>query len=212
MWTKATYFADRARATGLTDRLTFEADLEAAIVFGRSALDHLRKQYARIPGFTAEEKTTFAALRGDPRCAPFLDLRDFVIHEDSAPTQKVITASVVIDVVGFVEIVDVQVIRGRPWYRRSPRILWYDLRATMRKWMKRWRKPAPRSAPRPNNQGSTTESLHFADPPKGRVRQGTAPPSLPQPFKDQPAFDVLDHWLDRIEQIVLDTETKFGIP
>jgi hypothetical protein len=211
MWAKARYFADRARSTDVNDRLMLEADIEAAIVFGRSALDHLRKQYARVVGFDTYERAAFNGLRSDPLCAPFLDLRDFVIHQDSSPTRNVITASVAMSVMAFMEIVDVQIVRGQPWYRRSPAILWQDLRAKIGRWLRKRRKRHT-PAERPSTSSSVSESLHFMDFPTGRSRSGTLPVALPQPFKEQPALDVVDHWLDEIQKIVLDVETKFGIP
>src|SRR4029077_3264467 len=106
----------------LADRVALEANIEAALVFGRSALDHLNRQYARVPDFRAFYDDAMARLRSDPLCEPFLELRDFVIHEKSAPVQKVITATVRASVLVFVQIVDAELVRGTPWYRRSPRI------------------------------------------------------------------------------------------
>jgi hypothetical protein len=211
MWTKAAYFAERAKSVGSADRLALEADIEAAIVFGRSALDHLQRQYGKVPDFKAFNDRAWSSLRSDPLCQPFLELRDFVIHEESAPIRKVITATVEAGILTFVEVVDVKVVRGTPWYFRRPYILWHDLRAAIVWTIKRVRKRFARR-PRPRQPASSvTESLHFMDAPVRRQRHGHAPIKLEQSFKEKPALDVVSHWLDCVEHIVLDAESQFGV-
>jgi hypothetical protein len=211
MWTKATYFADRARTVGIADRMALEADIEAAIVFGRSSLDHLQRQYARTSGFRVFYEQAVNGLKNDALCAPLLELRSFVVHEGSAPMRKVISVSVEVQALVMVEVVDVQIVRGDPWYRRSPTILWQDFRAAIWRWKKRRRKPPSRPNVEPPSTAITSESLHFMDPPAGSRRQGNTPTGLPNVFKEMPALDAIDHWLNKVERIVLDAESQFGI-
>lgn len=62
-----------------SQRDEFEAFLEAAIIFGRSSLDRLKKEFKSHSGWSS----WFAALKGNPSVEFFREHRNFILKEAS---------------------------------------------------------------------------------------------------------------------------------
>ena len=120
---------------------------------------------------------------------------------------KVITASArAIAVVSVV--VEARVIRGKPWYRRSPTILWQDFHAAMmrpiRKWLRHHEIARQRAQDQEQPSRQATECFYFDDP---QWRHRLAPE-----WRNRPALELLREYLDRLEEIVNAAEAKFAPP
>jgi len=95
--------------------------------------------------------------------------------------------------------ISVQIIRGRPWYRRSPKILiadlLYPLRQNVRLWQerRRWRRQVKESAK--SSTAVTRDALYFTDP----------------EWKGTPALDLVDQQLIILADIVKQAEARFPI-
>jgi hypothetical protein len=74
---RARLFLDRADACTASERVDFEAFLEASIVFARAAIHRFKKQYGRHPDFD----TWWDSLRGDPAVEFFRKERDWILKD-----------------------------------------------------------------------------------------------------------------------------------
>lgn len=83
------------------DRLPFAANLEAAIIYARSSIEHLRKEFAakyKSKGYrTWHDKHWKALCKSNPVCDYFADRRNFIVHEEPEKT----TAHVFLQAAGF---------------------------------------------------------------------------------------------------------------
>lgn len=194
---RARWFLSRAVQCGVPDRQGFQNLFEAAIVFARSVTFHLQKQYAATPQFDTWYAQCRQRLARDPLATFFLNQRNLVLKGGPVPIAKHVSA-VMHSAVTVSGSVHVKVIRGKPWYRRSPRILIqdviYPIRALVNGWRERRRQRRARTAMAAPPRSSVSESLRFQ----------TAP------WDKRPAVDLLRDYLDTLDAIVSDAESRFG--
>jgi len=194
---QARFFTTRASEDIPDQREAFVNFLEAAIVFARSVTFCLQSEYRHKPGFDEWYSSNQEAMEKDPLFAFFRDKRNYVLKQGPAGVHKVVSVGVEEHIV-LSDFVEIKVIRGRPWYRRSPKILWEDFRAGIMKPIRRWlsqREARQRHLElQKQSKVEVTEGFFFDDP----------------EWKDHSACDLLQQYLDKLEQIVTEAERKFG--
>jgi hypothetical protein len=104
---KARYFlsqAERAEADPavLANRLPFAANLEAAIIYARSSLDHLRNEFAPKHNFTGYRRwhdAKFETLRNKHPIFEYLaERRNFIVHQEPEQTNAQVSVAIEISV------------------------------------------------------------------------------------------------------------------
>jgi hypothetical protein len=194
--TKARFFVDQAGRADPNDREAIANYLEAAIVFARSITFHLKSQFAHIPGFKewyAEQQKRLA----DDRLSRFmLHQRNYVLMVGPASMKRMIGVSMTESVI-LSEKISVRVIRGKPWYRRSPKILLKDAIYPIQERIHRWRqRRAQIKAVQQSYRGSSSvvqDALLFTD----------------AEWEDMPALELLKRQLATLEEIVMQAEEQF---
>jgi len=194
--TTARFFAGQAESTDINDREALINYLEAAIVFGRSVTWHLQAEYKHRGGFDIWYGAHQKAMGDDPICKFFLESRNLILKKGPVEVHKIVSVSMQMTATfsGFCE---ARVIRGKPLYRRSAKIIWEDLRSgimqPIRKW--RWRREIAgrRAQAQRETRGHVTEGLYFDDP----------------AFIHEPALALLGKYLDKLEAIVDDAEAQW---
>jgi hypothetical protein len=97
---KARYFLAQAASAQnddavLNDRLPFAANLEAAIIYARSSLDHLRNQLKPVhnqAGYKRWHQDRFDQIKNtDSVFEYFTDRRDFIVHQEPEKTNAQIS-------------------------------------------------------------------------------------------------------------------------
>lgn len=210
--TRARFFLAHAEALPSTEREAFDNYLQAAIVFGRSVYHYLRS-LAESPDVDAAYRQWFRTksteMKADPVLEYFRDSRDLLLKERQVAVARriFVTAS---DVAHVSDYAEMTVIRGQPWYRRTRRILWQDATATLMRPVKRWRHrlgealmrrrrvlrqrvEAWRTWWRIRKVVPTVREFYLDDP--GGL--------------DRPAVDLVRAYLDRLDAIVAEAETRF---
>lgn len=202
-----------ARAERLTgnDRREFDDYVQAAIVFGRSVyhyLDSLAEAANAEATYRAWFRAKKKAMASDAVLEFFRRERDMMLKERTEGVRRRVTTSAhaAAYMSGYAEM---RVIRGAPWYRRSPRILWQDASATLMRPLKRWRHQLGEGLKRRRRsirarlaawqarrlaarQVPSIREFYFADPdPEGQ---------------DRPAVDLVREYLDRLEAVVAEAE------
>lgn len=195
---RAAFFVDRAEAVGLADRAAFQHFLEAAIVFARSVTFHLQKEYAHEAGFADWYVSMQQRLRADALASFFLEKRNYVLKEGPLKIGKHVDLHLHAAVT-LTASVNVKVIRGNPWYRRSPNILFQDLTYPLRNWARscyqEWRRRLQaRRQPKTSRDVAIKETFRFAEP----------------PWNTRPATVLLREYLDTLRQLVGEAEKRFG--
>jgi len=104
----------------------------------------------------------------------------------------------------FSSFAEINIIRGQPWYRRSPKIIWEDLRMVTIKPISRWlwQYKTKRKNIQIQKQSKTKvtkteingDDFFFNDP----------------KWKSRPVFDLLHEYLNKLEQIIVEAEIKFS--
>ena len=194
---KARTFVAQARSAEPHDRDRIATNLEAGIVFSRSVTFHLQSQFAHAPGFAEWYAEQQNALRSRPVCRFMLDQRNYVLKVGPTQVHRVVNVELIESVHAHAEIT-VQVVRGQPWYRRSPRILLddlvYPLRQRVRIWLERRarRRRLRQSAP-PAAMSATQDDLYFINP----------------EWSEVPALDLLEQHLSLLAAIVREAESRF---
>ena len=180
---KARLFLAQAAAAWPEDREAFRTNLEAAIVFGRSVTFHIQKEYAHREGFMEWYGPHRTRMDADPVSRYFNEQRSFILKEGPLAIRHTISISYNVDVV-VTDRFDVRVIRGQPWYRRSPKVWWEDVREMVMRPIRRHRErrqlAAIEAARRHPPVGEIVEASHFAQP----------------GLQDRPAVDVVREYLD----------------
>ena len=194
---QARFFTTCASEFITTNREAFVNYLEAAIVFARSVTFCLQKEYAHNPGFNKwyEKKRDF--MKKDQIFDFFLQKRNYILKEGSSSFRK--NVSLVISsqlrLSGFVEI---KVIRGKPWYRRNPKILWQDFCLQIMRSLRRYKhKHNIKKESLKLQRGSKVkkiEILFFED----------------QKWENRPALELFQEYLDKLEHIVVEADIIFG--
>jgi hypothetical protein len=88
---RARLFLERANGAGPDQRDDFEADLEAAIVFGRAAVHRFKTEHEKHQAF----KAWWALLEADPTMVFFRKERNFILKEGPPKVgQKIFAASI----------------------------------------------------------------------------------------------------------------------
>jgi hypothetical protein len=138
---RAREFLTRAERLTGNDRREFDDDIQAAIVFGRSVyhyLDSLAEAANAGPGYRAWFRARKKAMVSDAVLEFFRRERDVMLKERTEGVRRRVTMSAHAE--AFISTyAEMRVIRGQPWYRRSPRILWQDAWASVTRPLKRWR-------------------------------------------------------------------------
>src|SRR5437667_11541823 len=90
---KARYFLSQAeihQSDSTADRLPFVANLESAIIYGRSVLDHLRTELApKDTAYRAWHDAKLNVLKRNPVFDQFSNRRNFIVHQ--APEKTNVT-------------------------------------------------------------------------------------------------------------------------
>lgn len=196
---RARFFLERAESSEQRDRRALEYYLEAAIVFGRSVTFHLQKEFRHRTGFETWYAEKRSQMAGDPLFEFFKDKRNYVLKEGPIPVRKTvaveITASIALS--GFVE---ARVRRAKPWYRRSRKLWWEDIRAAIVRPLRRWCYQRQLSKKRRHSQepvhAQVQERLHFEEP----------------EWQDQAACDMLREYLLKLENVIREAELHFIEP
>jgi hypothetical protein len=87
---RARFFLQRAEKCSVDEREAFEANLEAAIVFGRTALLRLKTKYGEKPGKHPDWDTWWDPLLTDPSVDFFRKARDFILKEGPPKIHQII--------------------------------------------------------------------------------------------------------------------------
>jgi hypothetical protein len=193
---RARFFLAEARNTRIDDQERLLHFFEAAIVFGRSVTFHLQSQHAHEAGFDAWYGQQQVELMKDSLARFFLEKRNYVLKVGQLAVGKHVDVHIQ-STVHLTASVSAVVVRGKPWYRRSPRILiadvLYPLRQSLHSWRDRRRIAARARARESNGRVTVTESLRFAD----------------EAWQDRSALDLFHEYLDRLEPFVADAEKRF---
>ena len=194
---KALLFVRQARNTSPNDIEALVANFEAAVVFCRSVTFHLQSQFAHSPGFLQWYETKQEHMRRDPLSRFMLEQRNYVLKVGPASIRRVIDVSIVASVL-VTATISARVIRGQPWYRRSPRILINDLISPLREIASRRRsraaaRTAARSVPLSGAEG--THDLYFQQAEWAR----------------SPALDLLEKQLHMLSAVVEEAAGNFDV-
>ena len=93
---------------------------------------------------------------------------------------------------------DAVIIRALPWYQRTPKILWADVKHAVMRIVTKWRRQRERQhVQKPVREQSVrvTQTWKFDDP----------------DWDDRPALDLIREYLDKLQPIVVEAEERFGI-
>ena len=197
------FFETRAsEAIFAQQREAFLYFIDAAIVFARSVTFCLQKEYKHRKDFSNWYSSKQEMMKEDPIFDFFLNRRNYILKEGSAGVHRIVHISAKAEI-SFSSFAELNVIREQLWYRRSPKILWEDLRATIMKPIRRclWQcklklknlQLQRHSKVRATKTVITADDFFFSDP----------------KWKDRPACDLLQEYLNKLEQVVAEAETKF---
>ena len=193
---RARFFLERAAAISADDRVAFRHFTESAIVFARSVTLHLQKQYARAPEFPGWYAGWQARLRADPLALFFTEKRNYVLKEGPLDIRKHIHLQVH-EQARATMTVTVTVVRGRPWYRRSAKVLIHDASSPLRMRLHRLigeRRRQPASGPQHPKEVMVSDSLRFSE----------------TPWTERPALDLISEYLDTLGTLVEEADAIFG--
>lgn len=193
---RANFFLDCAQANITSDRRAFEHFLEAAIVYGRSVTFHLQKEFSKYSGFDDWYREKQEEMGKDPLFRFFLGKRNYILKEGPVSIQKTIAVTISETVVAS-DFVEVKVIRGKPWYKRGPKILLEDLRAPLLQKYRKWKYERELSQRRKirnlQQQTEVSEILHFEEP----------------EWRSRPAMDLVREYLQKLTTVIDEAERRF---
>lgn len=179
-----------------SDRTAFEHFLEASIVFGRSVTFALQKEFSGVPDFKLWYAQKQAEMASDSLFKFLLEKRNYILKEGPIAVPKTTSISIA-DTVILSDYVEAHVTRGKPWYRRSPKVLLQDVLTPIRGIMNRHRQKSRESRLRKrleiHSESKTEERLHFED----------------EQWCDRAATDVISEYLHKLEKIVKEAENRF---
>ena len=209
---RARFLLAQAEALHGHEQEAFDTYLQAAIVFGRSIYHHLQTM-ATAPGADAEYREWFTAksaeMKADPVLEYFREYRDLLLKERQVTVQRRIfgtgSLSVHIAIHG-----EGRVTYGESWYRRSPRILWQDVKATVMRPVHRWRYRAGEVVTRRRRALTQTVEAWRTQRRSRKVVPTVREFYLDDPEGlDRPAVDLVRAYLDRLEAVVAEAEALF---
>ena len=193
---KARFFVEQANRADPNDRAAFTNYLEAAIVFARSVTFHLQKQFATAAGFNEWYAKQQKRLAEDQLSRFLLHQRNYVLKEGPVTIRRIVEVEMTTSnhIAGSFS---VRIIRGKPWYRRSPKILFEDAIDPVREWLHEWRQRRAASnaahAHRQTPSSAVRDALYFND----------------SEWAETPAIELLRRQLDLLEEIVRAAEARF---
>jgi hypothetical protein len=193
---QAYFFTTRALESIPTQREAFLYFIDAAIVFARSVTFCLKKEYIHKTGFHSWYLSKIEIMKKDPIFYFFLNKRNHILKVGSAGVYK-LTPLTDEGKIEFSGLVKTKVIRIQPWYHRRLKILWEDLRAIIIKpihgWL--WYCMTKRKNLQFEKQSKVgvSENFFFDNP----------------EWKNRPACDILQEYINKLEQIVAEAETRF---
>jgi hypothetical protein len=194
---KAQYFLEQATKAEFDPKLLadpnwlpFAANLEAAIIYGHSSIDHLHKEFVRTyksKGYRRwHDKQWEALCTSKPVCRYLAERRNFIVHEEPEKTHAHVFLEAVGIAVGLSASVNMTVTRANGTVERIER---------------------PTEVPE-NPRASVYESP--SEPPK---------PSSPRrhqqfffantAWQAKSAVDYVGEFVDAIRQFIADADTKF---
>jgi hypothetical protein len=174
-------------------RLPYLANLEAAIVSARSTLDHLKSEFASKPGYRQWHDGEWRQLETNSVFNFISERRTWIVHRAAEKVNLTITMHAEMGAYATVT-VNATVIRGKPWYKRSLKILLEDWRANrLRRLTVRQpaRIPAPTLPIRPNVEDG--QIFYFED----------------AQWRSKPALAFVGEYIDMVEKVVIGAEQKF---
>ena len=149
-------------------------------------------------------------MKADPVLEYFRESRDLLLKERQVTVQRRVFGTISTVQARSSGYVEGRVTRGEPWYRRSLGILWRDAVAPVMRPIRRWRYRLGEAARRQrrvlrprveawrarwrNRKVVPTVREFYLDDPEGL---------------DRPAVDLVRTYLDRLEAIVAEAETRF---
>ena len=193
---QAQYFISQARKANPDQRDFLVNNFEAAVVFARSITLCLQKDFHDCPGFIDWYSKKQESMRQNPLSSLFVERRNYVLKEGSAGIRKNINVEICATI-GMSAFATCKVTRARPWYRRSPKIIWEDIRASIeepvREW--NWKRKMRRNAKRKKQPSAAkvTEGFYFDDP----------------VWNNRDIFDLFNEYLGQLELIVAEAERMF---
>ena len=194
---QARFFLEKAtieKAAGGRDSMLYL--IEAAIVFGRSVTFCLQKDHKHKMGFDRWYSEKQEAMKSDPVFVFFRDERTYILKKGRSSIHKVVSIGIEASISSSVY-VEARVIRGRPWYSRSFKVLVDDLILTIMNRYRRWlhnRKIRRQQRLRQRPRTEIHEDVFFDDP----------------KWENRPALQLLKEYLDELEMIVDEAGVRFG--
>jgi hypothetical protein len=208
----ARFFLGMATTMTNVDREELRRHLMAAVVFGRSVYHYLSspaEAEGADPAYRAWFRTKADEMRLDPLLEHFRNTRDVVLKEAPMQLRRNVTASFTASARISAHF-EARVIRGQPWYRRSPRIWWQDARSTVLRPVSRWRYRAQLRWDRWREGAASNLSAmrrRFERPP--RLTVGEYLLDDPEGL-NRSAVELVAEYLDRLEAIVSEAESSFA--
>jgi len=194
---KAHFFAERARTAEIQDRQHFRYYFETAIVWARSVTLLLQKQYNKTPGFTDWYRAQQNALKADKLAQFFLKQRNIVLKEQGVPLRRVMILKAAPIVAVATVSGKIRVIRGSS--RNKLRYLYQDalsyVNGRLGQIKKRFKKHLSRRKRKKETTTAVTIEHTFF---------------IKEPWDKEPAVDLLDKYLDRMQTLVDTTIQRFG--
>ena len=193
---QARYFIAQASKAKHDDRNTLVSSFEAAVVFARSVTLCLQKEYHDEPGFLDWYSGKQEEMKQNPLFGLFVEKRNYILKEGTSEVHKSINIEIT-EIISISDFVTCKVVRGRPWYRRSPKIIWEDMVSSVRepvrewRWKREMRKKSRRKAPA---SGSRVTESYFLDDPD---------------WNGKDIFDLFDEYLGKLKSIVAEAESTF---
>ncbi len=200
---KARFFLAQAVAAesiahASTDRMAFLANIEAAIVYGRSVTFHIQKEFNKDKDFAPWYANVQNRLRKNARDRFLLQERNFILKEGPTSIHRAVEVTIHSSI-HMEASATMILVRGQPWYRRRPRILYEDFRRcllnhfTEQRERKRKRMAAQQRQSEPAAANVSVQKFVFDDP----------------KFNETPAQALLGEYLDELDAIVSDAESRF---
>ena len=187
---RARFFVDQATRTDPSDTKPIVNSVEAAIVFARSVTFHLQRQFAHTPGFKEWYAEQQKRLSNDPLSRFMLRQRNYLLKVGPVSVKRIIGMTITEEMVPPSDDIRVGIAPGKPWYRRSPKVLLEDAINPFRDRVHRWRKTRPGTRVSQDSSGGSTsvvqDALFFTD----------------AEWEDTPALELLNRQLATPEEIV----------
>ena len=199
----ARFYLSQAETVGLDNRAVFLRHLETAIIYARSVTFHLQTEHDAVPGFKRWWTQQQEALGQDRRAKFFLESRNFVLKEGSLPVRQDTELTVGSGLL-VLSGTTVRLVHSARWYKRSPKIIWRDIRHAVLGPLRRWR-------------DRRAEERRIREAKEREARESGATITHELYFRDQewsatPALTLLSRHLDTLQAIVATAETQFGTP